>query len=372
MAYLDAHLAKLRLEEDLQTQRYRNYVEMFDMTQAVQRTTPHPEDRIPIDMRIKGLRQVLRQAETFTLSPQMNLLVAATATEMPSEPLLPQDLPSLQGFLHLPEPFTEIDLHGRLLRQHVVVWSIIQLGNRYGVYINWFTSREDRLDEINRELSRSAGWDKIGKYMLMSTNTLWFGDQLPKSPDPTAVRDLDKLGVLPPDWRKQYLVQEEDFLDIDPETGRSSHNVKYVPVANDDSILTPEQFQLIRQAYSGIAEQYVDAFSLKQLVCFWRLCQQTISGREYVRPNRTLARRLAKRRFAASPVTVITLRRQQHEHGHREIEWDHRWLRRGHWRQQWYGSGLERHQRAIYINPTICGPDDKPLLIRPHVNVLKR
>lgn len=53
-----------------------------------------------------------------------------------------------------------------------------------------------------------------------------------------------------------------------------------------------------------------------------------------------------------------------------EVEWSHRWLVRGHWRQQWYAS--EGVHRAIYINPHIKGPEDKPLIVRDKVNILGR
>ena len=382
MGYLDAHLAKMRLAEDIQTEDYRRYIEYFDKSQAGQRPewnrSDHPERAIPPDVHVKQLVDTLRRAETFTISTPMLNLVKATAGDMPSEPLMPQDLPSPDGVLYLPEPFEELDLHGRLLRQHIVTWTLTQYHHvqtdqqRLGVYLNWFTSRSDRQDELNFEMQKvgTIGWDKVGKYMLMGTNIMYFGDQLPKSPDTHIIRAMDS--IMPPFWKMEYSVHEETFYDIDPDTGKSVRSMKYVPVRQEGSTITDDQFTLLKVAYSKIADHPIDAHSMKQLVCFWRLCQQTIAAREYARPSKKMSQMMRKRRFAGKPVTVITLRKTRHDHGTNHVEWDHRWLRRGHWRQQWYGSGEDRHQRAIYINPTICGPEDKPLLIRPHVNVLAR
>lgn len=54
----------------------------------------------------------------------------------------------------------------------------------------------------------------------------------------------------------------------------------------------------------------------------------------------------------------------------RVVEHDHRWTRRGHWRMQPYGAG-NAQRRRIWIEPQVCGPVDKPLLVRPKVSVLR-
>lgn len=43
------------------------------------------------------------------------------------------------------------------------------------------------------------------------------------------------------------------------------------------------------------------------------------------------------------------------------IEWSHRWIVSGHWRNQWYPSS-GTHE-LTYILPYVKGPDDKPLRI---------
>jgi len=106
---------------------------------------------------------------------------------------------------------------------------------------------------------------------------------------------------------------------------------------------------------------------------FCRLCQQSITIAEK-EPVDRVSRRRSRNLPNNESVTVINLRhaaarQQEHE---TQVEWSHRWLRRGHWRRQWYGSGEDKHQVPIYINEAICGPEDKPLVIRDHVTNLMR
>jgi hypothetical protein len=89
--------------------------------------------------------------------------------------------------------------------------------------------------------------------------------------------------------------------------------------------------------------------------------------------RKALARR--PHRFKQKAVTVIEFRRRDvsaEQTIHRDFS--HRFLRRGHWRKQWMGSDLhgDRRQVRIWIHPTICGPADKPLILRSHVNAFTR
>jgi hypothetical protein len=50
------------------------------------------------------------------------------------------------------------------------------------------------------------------------------------------------------------------------------------------------------------------------------------------------------------------------------VEWSKRWMVRGHWRLQPYGPRNGPQQRkAIWIDPYVKGPEDKPLDVRPTV-----
>jgi len=105
----------------------------------------------------------------------------------------------------------------------------------------------------------------------------------------------------------------------------------------------------------------------------WRLMQQSLTLVNQEEAPRPMARQ-SKRLDLVPLVTVIQLRQVKHAHKGEgaEIEWSHRWLRRGHWRRQWYRDGDALVQKSIYIHQTICGPDDKPLIIKDHVTALMR
>lgn len=42
-------------------------------------------------------------------------------------------------------------------------------------------------------------------------------------------------------------------------------------------------------------------------------------------------------------------------------EWNHRWIVRGHWRNQWYPS--TQVHRPKYVPSYVKGPEDKPLIV---------
>jgi hypothetical protein len=56
---------------------------------------------------------------------------------------------------------------------------------------------------------------------------------------------------------------------------------------------------------------------------------------------------------------------------HRQVNWSKRWIVRGFWRNQPYGTGREL-RRLTWIDPFIKGPADRPLDIRPEVFRLGR
>jgi hypothetical protein len=70
---------------------------------------------------------------------------------------------------------------------------------------------------------------------------------------------------------------------------------------------------------------------------------------------------------------VITLRRYASTRGtgEGEVAWTHRWLQRGHWRNQRVGPGRAT-TRPVWIRAAIKGPADKPLIVRDTVQAVIR
>ena len=112
-----------------------------------------------------------------------------------------------------------------------------------------------------------------------------------------------------------------------------------------------------------IPEDAKAKMSLRQIQCFFRLTMQHITTHQQYRATRGTRRRAQRYKMPEKNVTVIRLRRPK---AHREGEptpanYSHRFLVRGHWRNQWFPS-LDTH-RQIYIHDFIKGPEDKPLRI---------
>jgi len=87
------------------------------------------------------------------------------------------------------------------------------------------------------------------------------------------------------------------------------------------------------------------------------------------------AKRKVQRAGFGTDVRVISARRRPHEAledptGQRPVDWSHRWIVGAHWKQVVYGPGGSL-RRPQLILPYIKGPEDKPLLTKDTVRVLK-
>lgn len=104
---------------------------------------------------------------------------------------------------------------------------------------------------------------------------------------------------------------------------------------------------------------------LAHIKVFFRLCQQTIAVPRHERVARPVWKRARAHWKDIKTVVVFTLRRAKppkYEGEEREVQWSHRWLVQGHWRNQFYPS--EQVHRQIWIAPFVKGPDDKPLIFK--------
>lgn len=101
---------------------------------------------------------------------------------------------------------------------------------------------------------------------------------------------------------------------------------------------------------------------LAEIKSFFRLAQQKITTHDKMMPERPFRRRAEKFQPEKNDpsITVITLRKAKKatnndDEGLTDVEWTHRWMVGGHWRNQWYPS-LNIH-RQIWISPYIKGPE---------------
>lgn len=92
--------------------------------------------------------------------------------------------------------------------------------------------------------------------------------------------------------------------------------------------------------------------------------EQRIVASSIERLDRAARHRLEKADVEYPLLRVIRLRTPEKRAGtddHAAVDWQYRWLVRGHWRQQFHPS--DQSHRPVWITPYVKGPDDKPLKV---------
>lgn len=102
----------------------------------------------------------------------------------------------------------------------------------------------------------------------------------------------------------------------------------------------------------------------------WLLLGQTVTSMEEETLPRSSRAMVARMKFPPK-VTVIQLRRRESRpsEGESRVQWMHRWMVRGHWRNQPYGDGSVRR---IWIAPFVKGPEGLPFVQSEKVYSLSR
>lgn len=95
---------------------------------------------------------------------------------------------------------------------------------------------------------------------------------------------------------------------------------------------------------------------------------------ENIPPRRAARHRAARAGRPVDQIRVIDARRSHHltppQSAGEAPAWTHRWIVGGHWRQQPYGPGRVQ-RRPTWIAPHVKGPDDKPLVVKENVRVIR-
>lgn len=100
------------------------------------------------------------------------------------------------------------------------------------------------------------------------------------------------------------------------------------------------------------------------------LMAQRLASHDKVQPDRTAYRRALRIGIEdPSPVNVVSLRLPDSSHNHladddheSNVVYSHRWMVRGHWRNQWYPS-LGEH-KPKYVPSYVKGPEHAPLVVK--------
>jgi hypothetical protein len=167
-------------------------------------------------------------------------------------------------------------------------------------------------------------------------------------------------------WFSFYSQTRLDLVSDDPEILRQSKTflpeymidneavVPWMPPGGDPSDYT---LPSTSETTWGWARLVFAAFRLA--------AQRGLVEQDTTRTPRSERRRTARLGLPERDVRVARIRRTVHDSGTENgtgqgREYQHRWVVRGHWRNQWYPT-VEAH-RPIWISPHVKGPDDAPLI----------
>lgn len=136
------------------------------------------------------------------------------------------------------------------------------------------------------------------------------------------------------------------------------------------SVCIPQDGYLTWQV--GSPPQHDAILCTPLLLATWTIMQQKFAARDSTPVDRSERRRCMRLSMPQS-VTVVRVRSREqksNDHGEAPVEWSHRWLVSGHWRNQYLPSRSTHRQQ--WIMGYVKGPDDKPLVVKDRVTAWVR
>lgn len=318
----------------------------------------------------RTLTAQLPAAELFYVSADMTDLARHAADTLTDYRLHPEDLPAPIGVMAYEHPPVE----GTATARHDDV-SIISWGpGRGGLWVNtWATypASQQGILRIGRALARAPHQKILTHAKEAVARNL---------PQPTPENKPPGKGEAADEFVDRVLCQFLHSLERAPMPPSFTP-----PHGYEWCSLTPMEFTEMEGWPGGVSDAESaadrDARSALQrtILATWLLMGQTLTRSERVTAPRPARRRIERLDRTLDPtVRYIDLRRARTEPSERPDDdtanrtrnYRHRWIVRGHWRNQYYPS--RNDHRPIWIDPHLAGPDDKPLLGGERVNVLRR
>lgn len=329
----DALTVRTQVTEQLDGQSFRQMIDTYVRIEHEENPT-----RWAMNSRHFGsesFANAIRAAETFYLSPDMQALATMASEDFPlDEAVLRNDLPSDVGFMYLPQRFRMLEMRGRVMVIHAVLWSKENM---------WLlTDRTDPDDEISQRMrEQNLGYESLrhlGRWDITAMIRFNFGQPIPQD-------FTFDLNVLPPEAKVKF---------IEGPDGQIAMHTDHVLDITKPPTSKPDPF-------------------MRLMLAVWRLMQQTLADVSEIFDHPKPTKRYAERAHVPMGVTVISLRRTEYKSSGTGHPINYRTPVRGHWRKVWCGPlNGERYQRAVYIHPFWRGPEGAPIIIRQRVNALVR
>lgn len=311
----------------------------------------------------------LPAAELFYVSADMTDLARHAADTLTDYRLHPEDLPAQIGVMVYEHPPVE----GTAAARHNAI-SVVSWGpGRGGLWVHtWATisPAQQGIVRIGRTLAQLPRDEVLERARTAAARDL---------PEPTPENK--------PSASEETADQVADHIlaTFLPNLERASVPPSFVPPHGYEwCALTPMEFTEMEGWPNGVSEAESSGATearialQRTILATWLLMGQTLVRSEPMTAPRAARRRIERLDPVLDPtVRYIDLRRARTEPtdrpdgvGTSTREYRHRWIVRGHWRNQYYPS--RNDHRPIWIDPHFAGPEGKPLLGGERVNVLRR
>jgi hypothetical protein len=266
------------------------------------------------------LQREIHQAHCYYVSPEMSEIIAWAAAKFEEDDFFRIDeIPTAHGFTYFEKPLKMTDVRGRTMLINCVVW---------------FPS-----------IAKKEGFPEYPTITLV-----YFNDQS-LTPDDIALTVMKEYDISPMGrWGLIGMQGLRDHFGVGPET-LPPHPEKILQLEAEGD--TPHEFTNI----------------LRLMHAYWLMLNQTISDVSEAHIPRAFSKR-ARRMEIPDRVTVVALRRYEGmHHGDTSVEWQYRWLVRGHWRWQHVSEHHPLaepdpdggHRARVWVRPHVKGPEDRPL-----------
>jgi hypothetical protein len=281
----------------------------------------------------------IENACAYHVSTEMLTLAQWAGHLLPEDVALePEMVPTASGFLMFEDALVGMEVWGRTTYTHAILWRPI--ASKYldyqkgaGIEIYSFNSFRDVRDEVTQKI--------LAEYKERGRNPMEHFAAL-------GHLQIDHIIAVPYGEKQPAMVHTpEGYAEGWTEDRRTVWAEGRSPIPDNENWI-------------------------RTIIAIFTLMNQTVADTREVEVDRKTAKR-ARRMNLPGRVTIIHLRRMEGSKSDHEsdVEWQHRWVCRGHWRNQRFGPGLTEVRR-LWIAPYIKGPEGKPLIISEKVYSLHR